>query len=154
MKSRSTPLPACRNGMFFDNSLNDKRFRIDIRTENGYEEGCTRGAKFNPLISAVFIYRTTPWGGSLGVSSFPACPRRLTPARTFTLFLLSNRPVWGPGTSQRTHSNLSRRGDIGDRCDPYPGFNGHRKTSSPLGERPANPVFFLRALGIMFADDA
>jgi len=22
------------------------------------------------------------------------------------------------------------------------------------GERPANPVFFLRALGIMFADDA
>jgi hypothetical protein len=31
--------------MLFDNSLNDKRFRIDIRTENGYEEGCTRGAK-------------------------------------------------------------------------------------------------------------
>jgi len=30
--------------MLFDNSLNDKRFRIDIRTENGYEEGCTRGA--------------------------------------------------------------------------------------------------------------
>jgi len=32
--------------MLFDNSLNDKRFRIDIRTENGYEEGCTRGAIF------------------------------------------------------------------------------------------------------------
>jgi len=32
--------------MLFDNSLNDKRFRIDIRTENGYEEGCTRGAWF------------------------------------------------------------------------------------------------------------
>ena len=30
--------------MFFDNSLNDKRFRIDIRVENGYEEGCKRGA--------------------------------------------------------------------------------------------------------------
>lgn len=30
--------------MLFDNSLNDKRFRIDIRVENGYEEGCTRGA--------------------------------------------------------------------------------------------------------------
>ena len=45
MKSRSTPLPACRNGVLFDNSLNDKRFRIDIRMENGYEEGCTRGAK-------------------------------------------------------------------------------------------------------------
>lgn len=43
MKSRSTPLPAYRNGMLFDNSLNDKRFRIDIRTENGYEEGCNRG---------------------------------------------------------------------------------------------------------------
>jgi len=25
--------------------LNDKRFRIDIRVENGYEEGCTRGAR-------------------------------------------------------------------------------------------------------------
>ncbi len=36
--------------MLFDNSLNDKRFRIDIRTENGYEEGCTRGA--NLLIPA------------------------------------------------------------------------------------------------------
>ncbi len=34
--------------MLFDNSLNDKRFRIDIRTENGYEEGCTRGANLNP----------------------------------------------------------------------------------------------------------
>jgi len=44
MKSGSTPLPACRNGVLFDNSLNDKRFRIDIRVENGYEEGCTRGA--------------------------------------------------------------------------------------------------------------
>ena len=33
--------------MLFDNSLNDKRFRIDIRTENGYEEGCTRGATKN-----------------------------------------------------------------------------------------------------------
>ena len=46
MKSRSTPLPACRNGVLFDNSLNDKRFRIDIRVENGYEEGCTRGANY------------------------------------------------------------------------------------------------------------
>jgi len=46
MKFRSTPLPACRNGVLFDNSLNDKRFRIDIRVENGYEEGCTRGAIF------------------------------------------------------------------------------------------------------------
>ncbi len=44
-KSKSTPLPACRNGMLFDNSLNDKRFRIDIRVENGYKEGCTRGAR-------------------------------------------------------------------------------------------------------------
>jgi hypothetical protein len=43
MKFRSTPLPACRNGVLFDNSLNDKHFRIDIRVENGYEEGCTRG---------------------------------------------------------------------------------------------------------------
>ena len=34
--------------MLFDNSLNDKRFRIDIRTENGYEEGCTRGATVKP----------------------------------------------------------------------------------------------------------
>ena len=33
--------------MLFDNSLNDKRFRIDIRTENGYEEGCTRGARYS-----------------------------------------------------------------------------------------------------------
>lgn len=40
-----TPLPAYRNGMLFDNPLNDKRFRIDIRSENGYEEGCKRGAK-------------------------------------------------------------------------------------------------------------
>jgi len=32
--------------VLFDNSLNDKRFRIDIRMENGYEEGCTRGAFF------------------------------------------------------------------------------------------------------------
>ena len=47
MKFRSTPLPACRNGVLFDNSLNDKRFRIDIRVENGYEEGCTRGAIFS-----------------------------------------------------------------------------------------------------------
>ena len=31
--------------MLFDNSLNEKRFRIDIRTEKGYEEGCKRGAK-------------------------------------------------------------------------------------------------------------
>ena len=45
MKSGSTPLPVCRNSVLFDNSLNDKRFRIDIRVENGYEEGCTRGAK-------------------------------------------------------------------------------------------------------------
>jgi len=45
MKSGSTPLPVCRNSVLFDNSLNDKRFRIDIRMENGYEEGCTRGAK-------------------------------------------------------------------------------------------------------------
>lgn len=30
--------------MLFDNSLNDKRFRIDIWVENGYEEGCKRGA--------------------------------------------------------------------------------------------------------------
>jgi hypothetical protein len=44
MKSRSTTLPACRNGMLFDNSLNDERFRIDIRVENGYEEDCKRGA--------------------------------------------------------------------------------------------------------------
>ena len=44
MKFRSTPLPACRNGVLFDNSLNDKRFRIDIRMENGYEKGCTWGA--------------------------------------------------------------------------------------------------------------
>ena len=44
MKSGSTPLPVCRNSVLFDNSLNDKRFRIDIRMENGYEEGCTRGA--------------------------------------------------------------------------------------------------------------
>ena len=29
--------------MLFDHSLNDKRFRIDIRVENGYEEGCKRG---------------------------------------------------------------------------------------------------------------
>ena len=52
MKSRSTPLPAYRNGMLFDNSLNDKRFRIDIRTENGYEEGCKRGAKAAKSASA------------------------------------------------------------------------------------------------------
>ena len=45
MKSRSTPLPVCRNSVLFDNSLNDKRFRIDIRMENGYEEGCTRGVR-------------------------------------------------------------------------------------------------------------
>jgi hypothetical protein len=45
MKSGSTPLPVCRNSVLFDNSLNDKRFRIDIRMENGYEEGCTRGAR-------------------------------------------------------------------------------------------------------------
>lgn len=50
MKSGSTPLPVCRNSVLFDNSLNDKRFRIDIRMENGYEEGCTRGANiFNNL---------------------------------------------------------------------------------------------------------
>lgn len=30
--------------MLFDNSLNDKRFQIDIRMENGYEEGCTWGS--------------------------------------------------------------------------------------------------------------
>ncbi|OEU53079.1 MAG: hypothetical protein BA861_01685 [Desulfobacterales bacterium S3730MH5] len=34
-----------RNGPLFDNSLNEKGFRIDIRMENGYEEGCTRGAR-------------------------------------------------------------------------------------------------------------
>ena len=58
MKSRSTPLPAYRNGMLFDNSLNDKRFRIDIRTENGYEEGCKRGATPSEAagISAAFFY--------------------------------------------------------------------------------------------------
>ena len=33
--------------MLFDNSLNDKPFRIDIRVENGYEEGCKRGAKIS-----------------------------------------------------------------------------------------------------------
>ncbi len=40
-------LPDRRNGALFDNSLNDKRFRIDIRVENGYEKGCTRGANFS-----------------------------------------------------------------------------------------------------------
>ena len=41
--------------MLFDNSLNDKRFRIDIRVENGYEEGCTRGANlFEWPISSTF----------------------------------------------------------------------------------------------------
>ena len=50
MKSGSTPLPVCRNSVLFDNSLNDKRFRIDIRVENGYEEGCTRGASFRSAV--------------------------------------------------------------------------------------------------------
>ena len=48
-KTGFSGFPVCRNSVLFDNSLNDKRFRIDIRVENGYEEGCTRGAKFNPL---------------------------------------------------------------------------------------------------------
>lgn len=37
--------------MLFDNSLNDKRFRIDIRVENGYKESCTRGARRHEAIS-------------------------------------------------------------------------------------------------------
>jgi len=33
------------NGLFFDNSLNIEGLRIKGQMENGYEEGCTRGAK-------------------------------------------------------------------------------------------------------------
>ena len=51
-KTGFSGFPVCRNGMLFDNSLNDKRFRIDIRVENGYEEGCTRGAKAAKSASA------------------------------------------------------------------------------------------------------
>jgi len=58
MKSGSTPLPVCRNSVLFDNSLNDKRFRIDIRMENGYEEGCTRGARKSPDIGVWAFFLT------------------------------------------------------------------------------------------------
>ena len=65
MKSGSTPLPVCRNSVLFDNSLNDKRFRIDIRMENGYEEGCTRGAIFSPSIAheAIPVHPALPFAG-------------------------------------------------------------------------------------------
>ena len=43
-KSNLMSLPDRRNGVLFDNSLNDKPFRIDIRVENGYEKGCTWGS--------------------------------------------------------------------------------------------------------------
>ena len=33
------------NGLLFDNSLNIEGLRLKGRMENGYEEGCTRGAK-------------------------------------------------------------------------------------------------------------
>ncbi len=36
--------------MLFDNSLNDKRVRIDIRTEDGYEEVCKGGARIYETI--------------------------------------------------------------------------------------------------------
>lgn len=50
--------------MLFDNSLNDKRFLIDIRVENGYEEGCTRGARIQTDDCSVPSKRKTPWGDS------------------------------------------------------------------------------------------
>lgn len=55
--------------MLFDNSLNDKRFRIDIRMENGYEEGCTWGARFykRRLLGASFNFFVAGFDPSFGV---------------------------------------------------------------------------------------
>jgi len=36
---------SARNGLLFDNSLNIEGLLLKGRMENGYEEGCTRGAK-------------------------------------------------------------------------------------------------------------
>jgi hypothetical protein len=50
------------NGLLFDNSLNIEGLRIKGRMENGYEEGCTRGAKKQSAESGGSYLMTRPRG--------------------------------------------------------------------------------------------
>ena len=49
----------------------------------------------------------TPWGDPLGVLSFPHCPRRLTPARTFTPILRFEAHSPGPGAIMGVEGDLA-----------------------------------------------
>jgi hypothetical protein len=59
------------NGLIFNNSMNNEGLRIKGRTENGYEEGCTRGARlkkgdhrvpfFNLILGPARTLVSLPW---------------------------------------------------------------------------------------------
>jgi len=95
-KTGFSGFPVCRNSVLFDNSLNDKRFRIDIRVENGYEEGCTRGAKIKSADFSGSSLKQDPAGrpprglGVLGVST----PHK-RPSAHFRWFAVSERAAGG-----------------------------------------------------------
>lgn len=59
-----------------------ENFSVNGGTKKTFMKKVAHGEpKCNPLILAVLVSRKTPWNDPLGVSSFHACPPRLTPAR-------------------------------------------------------------------------
>lgn len=73
-----TQLPACRNGLLFDNSFNDKRFWIDMRMENGYAKSYVWGAKIKSTDLARFVVNHKTRGSRTQYALFPLICRRVT----------------------------------------------------------------------------
>ena len=124
-----------------NNSLNDKRFRIDIRVENGYEEGCTRGAKFS-----LAKYRPRSWVNCGPGTTIPG------PSRFYPLYLQLSPPlsrlsvVLSPGASAPPHPYRILKGSPRKSRETatnslFSPFNIGPKLTTPLGSIPReNPV--------------
>jgi len=123
------------SGLIFDNSLNIEGLRIKGRMENGYEEGCTRGARFQSANSGGSWLTRDPVGMTRrGFVVSPHFSSSYTPPHTladspFRRNLSGARAE--PSTfATETRANLLRILRFSVSCSPP--FNRPISASTPL----------------------